>query len=153
MKFRVRATRKKTGEKRRGAALVEMAVVLPVFFMIVLGIIEFGRAMMVTQIVTNCAREATRSAVLEGATNTTVESFVTDYVGKSLNLSSADVATTITVEDPNGVEKGSNSVAAASRLDLIRVAVAVPYSKVNFMPIRWLDGTSISGASVMRREH
>ena len=44
---------------RRGAALVEMALVLPIFFGVVLGIVEFGRAMMVSQMVTNAAREAT----------------------------------------------------------------------------------------------
>ena len=47
-------------QDRRGAAVVEMALVLPIFFMVVLGIIEFGRAFMIGQLVTNAAREAVR---------------------------------------------------------------------------------------------
>jgi Flp pilus assembly protein TadG len=39
--------------RRKGAALVEAAIVLPVFFM---GIVEFGRGMLVT----NGSREAAR---------------------------------------------------------------------------------------------
>ena len=37
----------------RGAAAVEMALVMPIFVSVVMGIIEFGRGMMVGQIVTN----------------------------------------------------------------------------------------------------
>jgi len=43
--------------RRRGAAAVEMALVLPIFFTVVLGIIEFGRAMMVSQLMATSARE------------------------------------------------------------------------------------------------
>ena len=40
---------------RRGAAVVEMAMVLPIFMMVVFGIVEFGRAMMVGQMVTRAS--------------------------------------------------------------------------------------------------
>ena len=38
------------------------------FFMLVFGMIEFGRAIMVEQILTNAAREGARVAVLDSAT-------------------------------------------------------------------------------------
>lgn len=132
--------------------MVEMAVVLPVFFMVVMGIVEFGRGMMVTQIVTNCAREAARTSILEGSTNSDVETFVSGYMGSSLSLQSGDVTTSIVVKTANGVEKANNNISQAQRLDLIEVHVSVPYEKVNFVPIRWLNGTLIRGQSVMRRE-
>ena len=153
MFVRVQKKKQHTRDERRGAAMVEMAVVLPVFFMILMGIVEFGRGMMVTQIVTNCAREAARTAILEGSVNTDVDNFVADYMDKSLSLATADVTTTIIVFDSAGVEKPNNAIDLAQRLDLIQVHVAVPYDKVNFIPMRWLDGTMIRGQSVMRREH
>jgi Flp pilus assembly protein TadG len=46
--------------------LVEMALVLPVFMMVLLGIVEFGRAMMVSQLLANASREGARLAIVEG---------------------------------------------------------------------------------------
>lgn len=148
----VRVKQNSNRKERRGAAMVEMAVVLPVFFMVVMGIVEFGRGMMVTQVVTNCAREAARTGILEGSTNSDVESFVNGYMNTSLQLEPGDVTTAIVVKTPTGTEKANNNIAQATRLDLIEVHVSVPYEKVNFVPIRWLKGTSIRGQSVMRRE-
>ena len=71
---------------RRGAAIVEMALVLPIFFGVVLGIVEFGRAMMVSQMVTNAAREGTRLAIIDGSTNTTVETWVEEFLNDSINV-------------------------------------------------------------------
>ncbi len=50
--------------QRRGATLVEFAVVAPVLFLFVFGIIEFGRLLMVQQAMTNAARESCREASL-----------------------------------------------------------------------------------------
>ena len=47
---------------RRGVAAVEFAVVAPVFFLLVAGVIEFGRAMMVESILANAAQRARESA-------------------------------------------------------------------------------------------
>jgi Flp pilus assembly protein TadG len=48
----------------RGQALVEFALILPVLLLLVLGIIEFGRAWNLSQIITDAAREGARQAVL-----------------------------------------------------------------------------------------
>ena len=42
---------------RQGAAAVEFALVVPVFFLMVFGMIEFGARIMVQQLLTNAARE------------------------------------------------------------------------------------------------
>ncbi len=47
---------------RRGAALVETALVLNIFFMVLFGVFEFGRFMMIRQLVENAARGAAREA-------------------------------------------------------------------------------------------
>ncbi len=41
---------------RRGASAVEFALVAPTFFLLVLGIIAFGRMLMVQEVLVNAAR-------------------------------------------------------------------------------------------------
>lgn len=56
-----------TGEKhQRGAAMVEMALVLPVLVMLLLGIFEFGRAYNAKITLTHAAREAVREYSITG---------------------------------------------------------------------------------------
>jgi hypothetical protein len=54
---------KKKG-KERGAVAVEMAIVLPLLLLILLGIIEFGRALNVQVSLTQAAREGARYAAI-----------------------------------------------------------------------------------------
>ncbi len=64
----------------RAAAVVEMAVVLPILLTILFGIIEFGWTFMVYQSVTNAAREGCRVAVLEGSTDEDIDARVAEYL-------------------------------------------------------------------------
>jgi Flp pilus assembly protein TadG len=52
----------KTSE--RGAAAVEFALLMPILIMIILGIMEFGRAYSVQMSLTNAAREGVRSVAI-----------------------------------------------------------------------------------------
>ena len=65
---------------RRGVAAVEFAVVAPFLILLIFGIIEFGRAIMVQQVLTNASREGTRRAVLEEVTESEVTTVVSDYL-------------------------------------------------------------------------
>ena len=58
-----------TRGKRFGAAAVEFAIVAPLFFLLVFGMVEFGRMVMIQQVLTNGSREGARKAVLDGATS------------------------------------------------------------------------------------
>lgn len=60
---------------RRGQALVEFALVLPMILLLVVGIIEFGRAWNDHQVITDAAREAARKCVVydPATTQTDVE--------------------------------------------------------------------------------
>lgn len=53
----------------RGAALVEMALILPILLMVLLGIFEFGRYISETNTVVNASREAARYAIATGPGN------------------------------------------------------------------------------------
>lgn len=126
--------------ERRGAALVEFAVVAPVLFLLILGMIEFGRMVMVQQILTNASREGARRAILEDATAPEVESSVSDYL-TSTSVSGATVTVTPGTLAPLGFG------------DPVRVTVSVPFSQVSWVPVPWfLGGVTLTGQSVMRAE-
>ncbi|MEX0702515.1 MAG: TadE/TadG family type IV pilus assembly protein [Planctomycetales bacterium] len=137
---------------RRGAALVEMALVLPIFVTVVLGIIEFGRAMMVGQLVTNSAREGARLAVLDGSSNGEVRSFIQDFLKDSLNVAVADVTVDITITPAPGNDTTGSEVANAQARDLVTVRVEVPFEKVQFIPGNYLGSKKLIGQSAMRHE-
>ncbi len=128
---------RKCRRKRRGAAVVEFAVVAPVFVALVLGMIEFGRALMVQQMLTNASREGARVAVLEGATASEVTAAVEE------RLTTIDGATTACDPDPSAAAYG----------DSITVTVTVPFSGVSWLPSPiFLGGEDLTASTVMRVE-
>ena len=58
------ATRRRRG---RAQALVEFALVAPIFFLLLFGIIDFGRYVYYVQVLNNAAREGTRYAIVHGS--------------------------------------------------------------------------------------
>lgn len=137
---------------RRGAAVLEMALVLPIFFMVVLGIVEFGRAMMVGQMVTNAAREATRLAIVDGSTNSAVETWVEEFLTSAVGVTAADVTVDITVTAAPGNDDPGGEIGNAQSRDLVQVAVSVPFDKVSYLPGNYLNGKQLSAQSAMRHE-
>ncbi|HID21279.1 MAG TPA: pilus assembly protein, partial [Planctomycetaceae bacterium] len=124
-----------------------------VFFAVVLGIIEFGRAMMVGQLVTNAAREATRRAVLNGATNQEIQQWVVDFLTNTINVDPADITVTITVTPAEGNPDPGNELGNAQTGDLCTVQVDVPFDAISFLPGNFLSGQQVlSAQSAMRHE-
>lgn len=94
---------------RRGAAAVEFALVLPVLMLILLGIIEFGRAWNVKQTLTDAAREGARVAVVAERMNLTqqqLQDSVTRTIYRAVALSSLD-STRLTLSLNVGGNPGS----------------------------------------------
>ena len=56
----------------RGAALMEMALTLPLLLLVTIGAVEFGRAYQTWQVVTNASREGARVAILPEFTDASV---------------------------------------------------------------------------------
>jgi TadE-like protein len=54
------------GSRSRGQGLVEFALVLPVFMVILIGMVDLGRAIWANNSVANAAREAARFAAVHG---------------------------------------------------------------------------------------
>ena len=139
-------------QKRRGAALVEMAIVLPVFFAVVLGIVEFGRALMVGQMVNNAAREGARLAIVDGTANSDVTSRVKDFLLQSANINGNDVTVNISVTAATGNNDPGNQLLNAQTKDMCTISVAVPFTKVSYITGNYLEGKSLAGSSTMRHE-
>ena len=120
---------------------MEFAVVAPVFFLLIFGMIEYGRMMMVQQMITNASREGARRAVVDGTSASDVRQTVKDYL-QSGNISVE--ASEIQVNP---------SPSAANFGDPVTVSIQVPYDRVSWLPApRFLAGKSMSASSVMRRE-
>jgi Flp pilus assembly protein TadG len=125
--------------KRRGVAATEFAIVAPVFFLMVIGFIEFGRALMVQQVLINASRVGARQASTTGATAAQVQAAVQAYTsGVAIN----GVTVTVT-PDP----------AAAVAGTAITVNTSVPFSNVSWMRSAWfLGGKTLRASSQMRKE-
>lgn len=130
----------KSRSRRRGAALVEFAVVAPLFFTLLIGIIEFGRAMMVAQLMTNASREGARRAIIEGATESEVKTLVSNYLTNT-SVSGA----TVSVNPSN--------LSTAGFGDNVTVSVTVPYNDVTWVPSPWfLADKTLRASAVMQAE-
>jgi Flp pilus assembly protein TadG len=133
-------------KKRQGAAAVEFAVIAPVFLLVILGMMEIGRVIMVRQIMVNASREGARLAVVDGSTSSSVSSTVQTY------LRSAGIKTaTVSVLNGSGaaVEPGPLSNGTP-----INVQVSVPLSDIGLLtkPIFFSSTASIKANTVMLRE-
>jgi len=98
---------------RKGQALAEFALILPVVFLLIAGIIEFGRGWNIKQAVTDAAREGARWTVIMDASTTTN---ITDRVKQRLtlaNIPTTNPPTTISITPaasfkcPGGVGSGA----------------------------------------------
>ncbi|MEZ6065049.1 MAG: TadE/TadG family type IV pilus assembly protein [Planctomycetaceae bacterium] len=147
-----RPFQRQSQRERSGAATVETALVLPVFFMVMLGIVECGRAFMISQLLTNAAREGGRIAVMNGSSNTEVELTIEDIAQRTAGIAPADLDITLNVHEHAGNPSASNEVANARKRDLCEVIVRVNYDKVNLLPIRYLTGAQLVGQAAMRHE-
>lgn len=83
--------RRNTIPRRSGAAVIEAALVLPIMFMMILGVMEYGRFLMVRHLFANatCAGAAyaarhTSPIVLNGTTYGNATSDVTNIVNSAL---------------------------------------------------------------------
>lgn len=150
--MQIRRSRQRADQERSGAALVETALVLPIFFMVVLGIIEFGRAMMVAQLLNNGAREGARLAVMDGTTNLQVETAVLDFIEAAVGVNRDKVTVTITVTPAPGNPDPANQLVNARRRDLCEVQARVNFGDVDYIPAKFLATSQLTGQAAMRHE-
>ena len=125
---------KKIWKSCEGQSLVEFALILPVFLLILFGIIEFGRLWEISNIATSAAREGARVAAI--ADNTLAQgSAAAQNVLSAGNVSNANVS----VLGPNGAQE-------------ITVTVVVNYTPVSGTIIPGLGNMTITRSTTMHWE-
>jgi Flp pilus assembly protein TadG len=128
---------------RRAISAIEFAVVVPVFVVIVLGMIEIDRALMVQHLLTNAARQGARIGVIEGKSTSDITTAV--YNGLTSMGISGDTAT-VQVND------NTADASTANVNDEITVIVTVPVANVSWLPgLSFLSG-NLTGRYTLRRE-
>ncbi len=134
---------------RRGQSAVELALVMPLLFVVLFGAIEFGTAMYDKAVVTNASREGARAAIV-GTTprlsNAGIDAVVQNYAANNLfNFKQSNTVTTTV-----------NPTLVASRTSGTTVTVTATYTYSFFLVPKFLTAftgsLSLNGATTMRME-
>lgn len=126
-----------------GQAMVEFAMVLPLLLLLLVGLIEFGRAWNLHQVVTDASREGARNAVLPTVDQDSVRQVVKRALANAaINPNAPGIV--IDVEDSDVPGEPAT------------VEVQLPYEFVFFGPLMgWATGERIitlTARSTMRNE-
>jgi Flp pilus assembly protein TadG len=143
--------RKPRSDRRSGAAAVETALVMIPLLMLMFGVYEYGRLLMVWNVVNNAAREGCRYA-LANNTNTSISTLVTSTVTNRMAGLNTTAFSTFSVS-VSGVHSGTtytgNNVNTLQAGDLITVTVAGQYKFMNIIPFITMPSLTITSAPTM----
>lgn len=139
--------RRRPGTGRPGAHVVEMAFVAPIFFMLVLGIIEIGRGLMVINLLNDAARMSCRKGALGLLTSSQIQSEVQQTLA-AVNIPISTSNVTVAVNSNAGTALNSSTPSGAK----ITVTVSAPVSAVTWVPGGGFLTGNLSGRSTSRKE-
>jgi Flp pilus assembly protein TadG len=105
--------------RRRGTAVVEMAVVLPLLLILTLGTIEYGWMLLCLQEMTGVCEQAGRTAATPTATNAIVNTQIASLMAH-WNLQSSGYTTTFSPSD----------VSTAATGNQVSVTISIPYNNI-----------------------
>ena len=142
----MRIAKRSHGNVERGVTTVEGAIVLVVFFMLLLGVIEAGNFLSMRQVLTNAAREGARFAVLpiQGTNTLPNDSDVVTKVNNYLAAGHVTGATTTTAS--------VSVVTGPVTTEYTKVTVTKPYSIITARGFFNKIAITLQGEALMRRE-
>ena len=142
--MRVQGRNPGKGRSRSGASAVEMALIMPVFVMLVLGQIETSRLGMVSQMMTTAARDGCRVAVIDGSTLGDVETRVNSILNP-LGITPTSFTVSCT---------GATTWNQAPMGTPVTVSLSVPYTQVSLLGSPFfLKDAVISGTATLSSEN
>jgi Flp pilus assembly protein TadG len=124
-------------DSEKGQSILEFALVIPLFLLLLVGVAEFGRAWMTRNIMTGAAREAVRIAAVQG-------NAASAQARANNILSSAGISGASVVLNDDGVSYGTYAAT---------VTYNFPVTVAGFLP--GISGTSIplTSTTSMRKEY
>jgi len=142
--------------QRRGAAVVECALVTPLLALLLLGMFELGRAMMAKESLCNAARKGCRTGIQPQYGNCEITNDCTNVMRNSgYDVTTFDPpnlgAITISVKDPNGnVLADALDAPPGSK---VSVQVSIPVSSVLWTSSNFLTGSMLqSDVMIMMKQ-
>jgi Flp pilus assembly protein TadG len=128
--------------RRRGTAAVELAVVLPLLCLLLVGAWEVGRLVQVKQLLCNAVREGGRQAATGTVSAATVQQYVVNYLTTNgIAVSTSDVTF------QNLSQPGLSDPTMAGQMDRLRVSVTVNYSSFRWSMLSQITSVSSLSAS------
>ena len=128
--------RKRKGNRSRGAAAVEAALVMPILLLVTFGAIKYGWLFLRAQQITNAARYGARVAIRADAGEDEVRTAIANLM-TAAGMGASGYGVTITYED-GVVEVGKG----------ITVEVSVPSANIDIMNVPLFPDVGDIGASV-----
>ena len=111
---------------QRGQALAETAIGLSVVTLLLLGILEFGRAYMISNAITNAARVGARAVAMEPATNRNSSGIVLNTTG-IVNSVKEEIANTVGQPVANAVTVQVSQPSTLVARARVTVTGQIPY--------------------------
>ena len=134
-------------ERSRGQALVEFAIILPVFFLVVAGMFDLGLGVYSDLTLVNAAREGARLGVIDPGNTSAIEDRVR---AMSTNLDDSKLNVSVTCERPSGTIFVPCTNPQWLPGDATKVKVDYKYSV--FFPVLFGTEIPLSSESRMRIE-
>jgi Flp pilus assembly protein TadG len=117
---------RKRARSRRGGSSAEVALGLPLFFLLIFSMVEMTRLGMAYDLLTLAAREGCRVAVIPGNTQTTGES-----AARSI-LNAGGITSYNTPQWTWG--SGQTSLAGTNLGDPVTLTISVPFHNISWLP-------------------
>ncbi len=140
--------------------MVEVAITMPVFCVIMVGLMECGHAMMVVHSLDAAARNAARYGAVDKIT-----SAQTTAKAKAIMAQSIRVVPTVLVKDASVFDTANynatninipalpnKELSTATADQMFIVHISVPYNSVALLPPFWIKNITLSGQAAMRHE-
>ena len=156
------AMRRTNTDRRRGTTTVEAAFVLPVFFVFLFFLFEYGHAQMIANLLNNATRAGARLGSIEGVTVDEIETRVLDVMAAGVDRDKV----TVIIKDASSYDTSgeipttADEFAAMPDLDLTNVQprqlfmirATVDYDDVSIIPMSWMTDVQLSGQAFTRHE-
>ena len=127
---------KTSSSRRTGAASVELAVVLPLLVLLVLGTIEAARGVAVSHALQEASQAGCRIYSVGGTTQEQAKAII-DATMENAGITSHQI-----VFDPDEKSKVDKS------MEEVTVSVSIPYSEISWLPPQFLSDSVLEGRTV-----